>query len=128
MGREMVRSHFSSVSLEMPSPSEPMTRATGPVRSAVRAFSPSMAVPMTHTPASFSASLRGVYSAEFMRSREKKIRNRPKDRNVTSENIIATFLWRPSIAIRAHTMHTSARGISRMLALDREKKSWGSGI
>ena len=57
MGSATVRSHFSSVSRAMPSPSEPITSAMGPLKSAVKAFSPSMAVPTTHMFFSWSASM-----------------------------------------------------------------------
>ena len=50
----------------------------------------------------------------------------PKVTKEISENIIATFRCLPRIAAAAQIMHTRLSGISRMLALDREKNSFGS--
>ncbi len=56
MGSVTRRSHSDSVRREIPSPSEPITSASGPVQSAVSAFSPSSAAATTHNPARLSSS------------------------------------------------------------------------
>ena len=56
MGMLTKKSQLSAASRVMPLPSEPMTMAAGPFRSAsYRAVLPSAAVPNTHTPCFFSS-------------------------------------------------------------------------
>lgn len=80
---------------------------------------------LNFTPSSFNCSLRGVYRAELLFSIAKNTIKRPKHANEMMENSMPTLRRLHRRAIRAPTMAKMERGISRVLALERENSTLG---